>query len=350
MNFPKIYNKLFDLASKKGTHINFIDLLRNINNKKNKEILTKHIYNEIPIRLANRVINLNDLPFGLSKNHSIHKVRSWYLTSFIEMINLKNEDLDSIKFHNSIETIYKRHSDTFLTMSKGIYELKMENKITDIEAPIMQKFLNKFYSNRTEIRILLEHFLSLNNNLPKKNSYGIINLKTNPLTILNNVLDQLQSICYEDLQNIIIINTKNHIELPFIDHYLHYILFELIKNSIQATREKNNINKIYNPFITININNLDENWIVIKIEDNGIGIKHDNLKKIWYYSFSTTPIDKNDINDNIDFSPILSGFGHGLPISDIYMNFFNSDNYNIKIESIYGKGTIVYLFLKKYNI
>ena len=170
-NFPKFYNKIFDYSLKKGTHIKFNDILKTqfINNKDRISITTKHIYRELPIRLANRVTDLNNLPFGLAQNHSINKVRTWYLTSCLELFETKepttNEDI--INFKYTIQKIYKRHSPTLLTISKGLYELKRDKIITDIEEPTMQQFLNRFYTNRTEIRILLEHYISLfeNNNI-----------------------------------------------------------------------------------------------------------------------------------------------------------------------------------------
>ena len=98
--------------------------------------MTKHIYNEIPIRLAKRVTDLNSLPFGLSKNHSINRIREWYLLSFEELTQVKEplSNSDIIDFKNKIFTIYDRHSTTLTTISKGLYELQIENKINDIEA------------------------------------------------------------------------------------------------------------------------------------------------------------------------------------------------------------------------
>ena len=69
----KFYNKIFDYSLQKGTHIKIIDMInyRRIVKQNNIiPLMTKHIYNEIPIRLAKRVTDLNNLPFGLSDNKS----------------------------------------------------------------------------------------------------------------------------------------------------------------------------------------------------------------------------------------------------------------------------------------
>jgi pyruvate dehydrogenase kinase 2/3/4 len=355
MSFAKFYNKIFDYSLKKGTHIKFIDMLSVITMKEQQiKYLTKHIHKELPIRLSNRVTDLNNLPFGLSKNHSINQIREWYLDSFLDVVDVKEPSTENehLEYKNKIEKIYNRHSTTLMTISKGIYELKRDNKISDIEAPTIQTFLNRFYTNRTEIRILLEHYLSLYKN--KNDNYlGIINMSTEPNNVIKDVIENLQTICSEDLSDIINIDSDKNYKISTINHYLYYVLFELIKNSIQAVREKKNIdyNNRYKGMINVSIKEIDENWIVIKIKDNGIGIKQCNMNKIWYYSFSTTPINYNDISENNDFDTLspLSGFGYGMPISDIYINFLNSTPNNIKIESTYGKGTTLYLYLRNYN-
>lgn len=366
--FPKFYNKIFDYSLKKGTHIKFKDLLKTypINNNDRIKMTTKHIYNELPIRLANRVTDLNNLPFGLSKNHSINKVREWYLTSCMELFDYKEPNTmdEIIGYKDIIENIYKRHSNTLLTVTKGLYELKYEDKINNIEEPTMQKFLNRFYTNRTEIRILLEQYMSLfYKDLERKDSFGMINIKSSPYFIINNVINDIQYICNKnnldiELDEIIKLDMDKTIEFPSMDSYLHHIFIELIKNSVKAVIERNeyekrqNTNTKFKPKIDISISNSDKNCLLIKIEDNGMGIRDDNKEKIWYYSFSTSKLDIKDILDDRDFSisTPLSGFGYGLPITDIYLNFFNSSPNNIKIESTYKEGTSVYLYLAKYKI
>jgi hypothetical protein len=47
------------------------------------------------------------------------------------------------------------------------------------------------------------------------------------------------------------------------------------------------------------------------------------MEKIWYYSFTTSLFDTNNIVEESDFNTIspLSGLGYGLPISEIYKFF-----------------------------
>ena len=86
---------------------------------------------------------------------------------------------------------------------------------------------------------------------------------------------------------------------------MYYILFEILKNSVEAVRYKSN------PSIEVTIKEIDEEWILIKIQDNGSGINENDMDKIWYYSYTTHPIDTSEIVEQTDFSikSTLSGFG-----------------------------------------
>lgn len=381
-NFPYLYNKIFDYGLKRVSHLNFVDMLRMISMKNSNRIklTSTYIYNELPIRLAQRVKDLNELPYGLSKNHSINKVREWYLQSFMDIVEYKQPSvIDEIyKFKEVIEKIHDRHASTLTTMSRGIYELKREGLINDINSPTIQTFLNRFYTNRTELRILLEQYLSFfveptNKSCHNKNmclhytngnkEFGIINLECNLIDIINKSIHDVQYICNKNLldvdtTNIITTNINNIkdnwiITLPSLEPYLYFIFFEIIKNSVKAVIEKRDMvcERIsYKPSVKITINTISSTDIIIKIDDNGIGIKNDNIHKIWYYSFSTSPIDMAKIIEENDFNITpLSGFGYGLPIADIYMNFLNNSTGNIKVSSIYKEGTSVIIFLKKHD-
>ena len=121
MSFAKFYNKIFDYSLKKGTHIKFIDMLSVITMKEHQiKYLTKHIHKELPIRLSNRVTDLNNLPFGLSKNHSINQIREWYLDSFLDVVDAKEPitENENVEYKDKIEKIYNRHSTTLMTISK----------------------------------------------------------------------------------------------------------------------------------------------------------------------------------------------------------------------------------------
>lgn len=48
---------------------------------------------ELPIRLAHRVVELENLPHGLSNMPSVMKVKNWYAESFQELIDFPKVEL-----------------------------------------------------------------------------------------------------------------------------------------------------------------------------------------------------------------------------------------------------------------
>ena len=269
--FAKLYNKVFDYSLQKGKHVTFKDML---NYRAHVNVMiphtTKYIYNELPIRLAKRVLDLNNLPFGLAKSHSINVVRELYLNSFEELNNIpepKTDD-DIIKFKNVIENIYVEHSTILSTMSMGLNDLHNANKIYEIEEPHMQLFLNNFHTNRCEMRLFLEQYIAFFEKARGDNFYGIINLETNIEEIIHNSISDIQFLCDThkldlSLDDIIRVDNKGQgkITIPTVEHYLFYVFFEIIKNSIEAIKHNKN------PYIEITINDIDVNWVLVKISD-----------------------------------------------------------------------------------
>jgi signal transduction histidine kinase len=116
-------------------------------------------------------------------------------------------------------------------------------------------------------------------------------------------------------------NIKPGIKIIGNDKKIEEMTTNLISNSIKYIGRGN--------FIKISLNLLDEK-AVIKIEDNGIGIKKENLKKIFNKFFCSN---KNGIK----------GSGLGLAIVKKIVDLHNGD---IEVKSKKEKGTIFKIYFK----
>lgn len=88
--------------------------------------------------------------------------------------------------------------------------------------------------------------------------------------------------------------------------------------------------------------------VVIKITDEGGGIRRSQINKIWSYLFTTASpsIQKVLIAEGDDHSnnnPI-AGLGYGLPISRSYCRYFGGD---LDLVSMEGYGTDAFVHLKR---
>ncbi|CAI5976446.1 unnamed protein product [Closterium sp. NIES-65] len=83
---------------------------------------------ELPVRLAHRVTELENLPYGLSTKAPVLKVRDWYVDSFKDIrgfpaIESREEEL---RFTHLLAQVKMRHNNVIPTMAMGINELKQD--------------------------------------------------------------------------------------------------------------------------------------------------------------------------------------------------------------------------------
>jgi len=337
----QLYNEIHEFSTKQQSPITINQLLNlsELSFKDRINISSNYLYNEMPIRLARRIKDLEKVPFYSNHINTISSVREWYIESFMDFRQFNIQDINkSNHFLNMIEKVYERHNTTIITMAKGIHEISRMNnhKIKNIN-----ELLNRFFISRIGIRVLLEHFIELHKN-PSNNYFGIICKNTDPKRILSHVVEDALYVTIKNNNDISKINIecKEEIKFPYIANHLYYILFEIIKNGISAVNKTNNKKKIIKCTLR-----QDENLIEIKISDNGIGIKKEDMKKIWEYSYTTTKINLDEHFES-DFSreAPISGIGYGLPMTKLLLEYFGG---RIEIFSEYGKGTDVYIYIHK---
>jgi pyruvate dehydrogenase kinase 2/3/4 len=128
--------------------------------------------------------------------------------------------------------------------------------------------------------------------------------------------------------------------LAYVPSHLHYILFELLKNSMRAVVEFHNHNPTLPP-IDVVLAEGDED-ISIKISDRGggakfshvsdvLGIPRSGMNLLWTYAYTTA-------TRTGDITP-MAGYGHGLPLSRLYARYFGGD---LQMISMQGFGTDAY--------
>ncbi|ODV90251.1 hypothetical protein CANCADRAFT_104124 [Tortispora caseinolytica NRRL Y-17796] len=355
---------------------------------------------ELPIRLAHRVQELDHLPDGLSNMPSIQKVKNWYAQSFEEITSMPHpklspevrEILYSTKHHLSENThnpalpvneqkqankryhyhfdnktswpaeihdfnqrftrmligIKRRHDAVVTTIAQGINEYKHSRQRMQIDDTI-QAFLDRFYMSRIGIRILIGQHIALNTEKPRENYVGIICTKTNVRELATDAIDNARFIC-EDHYGIfeapkVQLVCDPDLSFMYVPGHLSHMLFEILKNSLRAVVEKEGIPADeYSPVKLIVAAGKED--ITIKISDEGGGIPRSAIPYVWTYMYTTvesTPDLDPDFNKS-DFKAPMAGFGYGLPISRLYARYFGGD---LRLISMEGYGTDAYLHLNR---
>lgn len=352
----KNINKYSGRINKKLTIKNLLEF-KNVNKNYRKQFLNE----DLKSRLSEKIIEIENFPYGISMMPSIKKVNEWYIKSFNELNNI--DLLENNNYKKTLENIYDRHSSTLITVANGINEYKsflkeLYGKDFDLQYYLknnnrgknINNYLNDFYTNRISIRLIISHYLELSNENKNNIHYnGIVSINEPLTNVLNEAIEVTSIICernYDEVPDVKIEIKGDIPKFPFIRNNMYYIFIELLKNSMKSTLDKYK-NTGYLEDIDILICNNNDN-VTIKISDKGNGIKYYNLKHVWSYFYSTAKIQRLNLNydeiKDFDKTTPLAGFGYGLPITKLSVEYFND---NIFINSIEDVGTDVLLYFQK---
>lgn len=84
------------------------------------------LHRELPIRLAHRVRELEELPLGLAAMPSVIEVRDMYKRSFADIVHSPQPDSieDEQAFSEQLAHIRTRHDSVVKLIARGVLELK----------------------------------------------------------------------------------------------------------------------------------------------------------------------------------------------------------------------------------
>ena len=353
-NFEKaLVDDIFACAVRKQTGVSLKYMLDFGSKPIERQLVlsAQFLHNELPVRLAHRVAELENLPYGLSAKPHVLKVRDWYVDSFKDLRNFpKVRDAeDELKFTELLRNIYSRHQNVVPVMAMGVAELKRElsSNIGLKDLPDIHQFLDGFYMSRIGLRMLIGQHVALKE--PQKESHiGLIDTKCSPGVICSHAIDDARAICMREKGDApqVVVYGDPKFTFPYIPSHLHHIVFELVKNSLRAVYDRFEDEDCEPPPIRVIIAEGEED-ITIKCSDEGGGIARSGLSKIWTYLYSTakSPLEElKDVDGAAESPSVLAGYGYGLPISRLYARYFGGD---LQIISMEGYGTDSYCHVNR---
>ena len=298
--------------------------LNSVRNKPNKAMLlglSNDIKKELSIRMAHRIEDLLNLPYELSTKNELIDVKNLYIYSFNKINNFDEiNSYDKAKiFNKEIKNIKEMHSGVSYNIQSSFKNVIFRDS-NNIEQ--LNTILDNFYYNRIGIRTIIGYY----NSLFEDTNY--INFSCNPYSIIQNAINDLENLSYIHNYPINIeYYGKQDFTFTYIDSHLYYIVFEILKNSLQAS-----INSNSRTPININIS-YGKKDLIIKISDLAGGFSRNKLKNIYSYYYSNSKIKNN-----------LSGYGVGIPLAKVYAKFFGGDLIIIPYEGI---GTDVFIYINR---
>lgn len=327
-----------------------------------------YLRKEIPTRLANMIMELKLLPNSLMEQRECKEIYQDYIRSFKEMMQFEtksNTPETHARFTDSLQNIRNRHIDTVPNMAQAVLRMNKNMRMQDGVTDTIQYFLDRLYTSRISIHMLISHYQSLHG--IRSNSEGLIGTidpQCDLLKVAEEAYNAASLLCdneyfdHPELKSRAVDTTDENIETQgrvtavYVPAHLHHILFEVFKNAMRAScewSEKNEVASI--PFIRLRIYKTDED-ITLKISDRGGGMSRRTKRKIFNYMYSTASdkmsyegIGGGSYGVGISASTLpMHGLGYGLPLSRLYARYFRGD---IKVVSVDGFGTDVYVYLQR---
>lgn len=307
------------------------------------------LYGELPVRLAHRVRELGELPFGLADMPSVIEVRDMYQNSFCDLVESQSPKSaqDEKEFSHMLERIRERHDDVVKLLAKGVIELKEHcgRGGGDLE---IRGFLDRFYMSRIGIRVLMSHHLALGRQ--ERGMAGVINRVCKPAELIREAINATTSLSYQHYAEAPVVELRGNVDLsfPYIDSHLFLCLFELLKNSLRATVETHRDASVLPPVRVIVADGKED--VTIKISDEGGGFRRSEMKRVWSYLFTTARLpaaklfSMEERVDRTNRPDPIAGFGYGLPLSRLYARYWGGE---LGLSSMEGYGTDAYLHLSK---
>ena len=143
------------------------------------------LHSELQTRLAQRVVELEQLPMGISATHDVTDVRNLYAEYYERMANSPEPKTveDEGDFTTLLEVLLLDHTKVVETMSNGIIEVRRKKKygFDTLEQQVVDEVLNRFYMARIGLRFLIEHHIVSKD--PHPGFSGIIESQCSPIRL-----------------------------------------------------------------------------------------------------------------------------------------------------------------------
>ncbi|CAG8539055.1 15827_t:CDS:1, partial [Acaulospora colombiana] len=333
-----------------------------------------YVRTELPIRLAHRIRDFQNLPFIVGTNPHISRVYDLYwsafetLTKFPPIKNMEEND----EFCKLLKTLLKEHLVVIPQLAIGIMECGGH-----LTGGQVDRFMNTMLRSRISRRVLAEQQIALTENWhdpaygsDENGEYiGVVSTKCNAKEIIEKCAN-MSSSSYRTFYNIepptLIINGDTDTIFSYIPDHIEYIIYELLKNSMRGVIEKHGRlissqssqsskeqgTQLPPILVTICSGQTD---ICIRVSDQGGGISDEIYPHIWSFSrasnnkklshkftnFSKVPRMAATVQEyeQFDIPPDLR-LGIGLPMSKVYAEYLGGE---LTIFTMDGYGTDAYV-------
>mmetsp|Transcript_146 Transcript_146/g.236 ORF Transcript_146/g.236 Transcript_146/m.236 type:complete len:538 (-) Transcript_146:168-1781(-) len=373
--------ELQHLASQNPTPLRLADMYKYavMRDKGQRLRNAQFLHKELPIRIAQRAIDLLTLPHGLNEAAPIRNVAHIYLRylNLFENFPLPMTSADEEAFTEMLTGIMLDRTSIPMDIARGIHTWHDDRRedLDPAQTQEMEDALYRFFTARVGLRFLTEHHIlsSVNSkeeqrhknnalrsdHLSPADDLGCIQTDCNPVEEVVRVAEEVRrqtkehygGICPKiDIVNCSSSDNKHHNNFTYVPHHLQYMMAELLKNSCRATVRQHLANQAagqskdveMQPIRVVVVNGAED--VSIKIADRGGGVPRSTMQQIFKFAHSTAGVEEDFSDFGTDELTGGQIRGFGLPLCRIYARYFGGE---LTLKSMEGYGLDAYLYLPR---
>lgn len=362
-----------------------------------------YVRTELPVRISHRIRDLQALPYVVVMQEGISKVYKLYWSAFEKFCRFPEIKTleDNERFCSFLRVLLDEHAAVIPNLSLGLSLASPHLPPDQLDA-----FMRRMLVSRISRRVLAEHHIALSDSVAgrdhgsseEERHVGIIYTGLNVEKSVRRCAALLHQLAHDsddpECRNSrdirwpeVVIEGHTGTQFAYIREHLEYIIFELLKNAMQATITKHG-QKSDPPRILVTLVTAPDN-VGMRISDQGGGLvnsqihspsdlfsfshvrnasrlEQDNLgllrsvsasptgmratvdelasrwKGEWRQRGGGTPLENDpELNSGVGRHPRL---GIGLAMSNIFARYFGG---SLELVSLDGWGTDMYLRLPK---
>lgn len=311
--------------------------------------MAQFLHRELPIRMSQRIVELERLPFDLDKCPDVRWIVDTY-SRHVELLASLPQPTESWReeiFAANVDAVLSNRVEVPKRLAMAVRRAELENSAFSREK--LDFAMERFFVPRIGLRLLVEHYLRARGG---GESRGELAGDCRPGRIATQAAAVARELCRRDLGDSPEIDVVGDLEDAIFTYppaHCRYIILELLKNSCRAVvdHHQQSAQKSLPP-IRVVVACGDED-ISLKISDRGGGFARPEAKKIfsWFYSRHSLPHSSRPETSDQQNDPSIAlteGYGIGLPLSRAHALYFGG---NLELKALEGHGVDTYLHLSR---
>lgn len=255
-----------------------------------------YIVEELAIRLAHRVMDMQKMPFRIMSNPHMTRVFEKYTTAFDrcrKFGKVKNME-DNSKFCLLIADLLDNHGNIVPDLIVGVKEI-VRTSSHENDGVILDHFMKTMLMSRISRRVIAEQHYSLTQafnqgvtNDDKDNTYiGEVFLQCRPAELLQTSIEKVTDSIRASYPGceLPLFEIEGDVDtvFPYLRSHIDYILGEILRNSVEATILSAQSQGSRPKPILISVSSTNEN-VFIRVSDQGGGVPTKKLPSIWSFA------------------------------------------------------------------